>query len=122
MRHSIHIGPTYVKAEMAERRTPEETRQFAEAQLAALRQSGLRRLLISVSASRPVFKVQDWDLEAVLEEMAGMEGLKVALIADTAELAMSHQYVELLARQRKLAFRSFREEWPAVNWLLSQET
>jgi hypothetical protein len=104
---------------MVGRTTAEETRQFADAQLAALRESGLRRLLVSVRSSRPVFKVQGWNLSAVLDEMAGMEGLRVALVADTKELALSHQYVELLARQRGLAFKACGDEHAGVEWLMA---
>lgn len=118
MRLSIEIGPVYIKAEMVGRKTADETRQFVEAQLAALRESGLRKLLVSVRSSRPVFKVEAWNLSGLLDQFAGMEGVKVALTSDTKELAMSHEYVELLARQRGVAFRAFDREKPAVEWLI----
>lgn len=118
MRHSIKIGPDYVRAQMVGRTSAKQTRRFVDGQVAALRESGLRRLLVSVRASRPLFKVQEWDFLAVLDEMAGMKGLKVALVSDTKELAMTHEYAALLARQRRVAFRAFRNEREAVAWLL----
>jgi hypothetical protein len=51
--------------------------------------------------------------------MAGMGHLKVALVSDTKDLAMSHQYVELLAKQRGLAIRAFDNEQAGVEWLMS---
>ena len=60
MRYTIEFHPSYIKAEMRERETGEVTRAFVEAILAALRQHKLARLLISVRASRPVFKVEPW--------------------------------------------------------------
>jgi len=122
MRQSVRIGADYVRAEIHGRETAEQTRQFVAAQLAALRESGLRKLLVSVRRSSALFKVEGWDLSRTLDDMAGMAGLKVALVSDSPELASSHQYVELLARQRRLDFRSFRDESTAVQWLLSAET
>jgi len=118
VQHWIEVGPAYIRAVMVGRTTAEETRRFAHAQLAALKESGLRKLLVSVSSSRPVFKVQGWNLSSVLDEMVAMEGLKVALVSDTRELALSHQYVELLARQRGLAFKTFGDEQAGVEWLM----
>lgn len=118
MRQSIEIGPDYVRAEMVGRTSASQTRRFIGRQVAALRESGLRRLLVSVRDSRALFKVQDWDFLGVLDEMAEMKGLKVALVSDTKELAMAHEYAALLGRQRRLAFRAFRNERQAVAWLL----
>ena len=119
MHHTITIGPAYIKAEMVDRKTAEETRRFVNAQLAALRESGLSRMLVSVKSSRPVFKVSGWNISALFDEMAGMGNLKVALVSDTKDLAMSHQYVELLAKQRGLAIRAFDNEQAGVEWLMS---
>jgi hypothetical protein len=119
VQHSIAIGPAYIKAKMVDRRTPEETKQFTDAQLAALRESGLRKLLISVRSSRAIFKVEEWNLTRVLDEMAGMEGLKVALVSDSPDLEMAHQYVTLIANLRGLAFKAFRDEQAGVEWLMT---
>jgi len=47
----------------------------------------------------------------------GFPDLKVALLADSAELRSSHEYVEMLARQQGASLRSFRDEASAVSWL-----
>ncbi|HEY3077761.1 MAG TPA: hypothetical protein VGJ74_21520 [Burkholderiales bacterium] len=117
MRYTIDIHPGYIKAEMRERETGEETRSFVEAILAALRQHKLPRLLISVRASRPVFKVEQYGLSEALVQVAGT-GLRVAFIADSKEIAMSQQYIALLAQQRGLDFRTFGNEADALAWLL----
>src|SRR2546422_3025383 len=105
MRYTIDIHPGYIKAEMRERESGEETRSFVEAILAALRQHKLPRLLISVRSSRPVFKVEQYGLSDALVQVAG-SGLRVAFIADSKEIAMSQQYIALLGQQRELAFRT----------------
>jgi hypothetical protein len=117
MRYTIDIHAGYIKAEMRERETGEETRSFVEAILAALRQHKLPRLLISVRASRPVFKVEQYGLSDALAQVAGT-GLRVAFIADSKELAMSQQYIALLGQQRGLDFRAFATEQEATDWLL----
>lgn len=44
-------------------------------------------------------------------------GLRVAFISDSRELALSQEYIELIAKQRGLAFRTFASEKAAVEWL-----
>jgi hypothetical protein len=121
MRYTIDVLPGYIKAEMVERDSAEETSQFVDAILEALGEHTLRKLLISIRSSRPVFKVSEWNLSGVLDKVMGMNGLKVAFISDTKELEMSQQYIELLAKQRGLAFRTFGSEKAAADWLLRDE-
>src|SRR6266487_1515144 len=113
MRYTIDVHPGYIKAEMRERETGEETRSFVEAIIAALRQHKLPRLLISVRSSRPVFKVEQYGLSEALAQVASM-GLRVAFIADSKEIAMSQQYIALLGQQRGLGCKTFEDEAAAV--------
>ena len=120
MHYTIRELPGYLKAEMLERDTAEETAQFVEAIVVALLEEGApRRLLISLRSSRPVFKVEAWKLSAALDKVMSIEGLRVAFIADTRELQMSQEYIALLAQQRGLQFRAFDAEPAAVAWLTS---
>jgi hypothetical protein len=118
MRYEIEVHPGYLKAEMRERETGEETRSFVEAIIAALREHKLPRVLISVRASRPVFKVEQWGLSGALGQVEGM-GLRVAFIADSKDVAMSQEYIALLGRQRGLDFQTFATEQEAVDWLVA---
>jgi hypothetical protein len=116
--YTIEILSGYLKAEMVERDTAAETAEFVNAIVAALRRHGVDKLLISTRKSRPVFKVEDWNLTQAIDQVASIAGLKVAFIADTRELAMSQQYIALLGRQRGLRFETFPSEQAAVAWLL----
>jgi hypothetical protein len=118
LKYTIEQRPGYLKAEMLERDTAAETRAFVDAILEALRSSGGLRLLISIRHSRPVFKVQQWDLSGALAQVASLPGLKVAFISDTREIGMSQEYISLIATQRGLEFRPFGAEPEAVAWLL----
>ena len=120
MRYTIDSNEGYLKAEMIERDTAEETAEFVEAIVAALRARGAPdKLLISIRKSRPVFKVEEWKLSASLDKVMSIAGLQVAFIADTREVQMSQQYIALLGRQRGLKFETFDSEPAAVAWLTS---
>ncbi len=118
MRYTIERRAGYIKAEMIERDTAEQTRDFVMAILAELRKGETARVLISTRRSRPVYKVESWDLSAALEQLMPLkERLRVAFISDSRELALSQEYIELIAKQRGLAFRTFASEKAAVKWL-----
>ena len=117
MHYSIEKRAGYLLAEMVERDTAEETKQFVGAILAELR-NGETRVLISTRRSRPVYKVESWDLSGALDQLAAIKDrLRVAFISDSRELALSQEYIELIAKQRGLAFRTFAGEAAAVAWL-----
>ena len=117
VRYAIDAKAGYLKAEMVERDTAEETAQFVEAVVEALLAHAADKLLISIRDSRPVFKVEEWKLSAALDKVMSIPGLQVAFIADTREVQMSQQYIALLGRQRGLKFESFDSEPAAVAWL-----
>lgn len=117
MRYTIQVGPHYIKAEMVKRDTAEETKAFVQAILEALRRHEPPRVLISIRSSRPVYKVDSWNLSAALDQLMDLKRLRIGLIADTKELAMSQQYIALLACQRGLDFRTFGAEKDAAQWL-----
>ena len=121
MKYRVEPQPGgYLKAEMCERDTVAETREFVEAIVKALRESALSRVLISIRSSRPVFKVEQWGLSGFLDEIASKPGLRVAFISDSRETAMSQDYIALIARQRGLAFQAFGAEADALAWLLAE--
>lgn len=122
MRYKIEQQPGYLKAEMVERDTAEETAAFVEAIVEALRAGTADRLLVSIRSSRPVFKVEEWKLSAALDKVMSIRGLKVAFIADMREVQMSQEYIALLGRQRGLQFESFDSEAEALAWLTSSSS
>jgi hypothetical protein len=117
--YKIETLPGYIRAEMVERDTAEETAEFVRALLATLRTQAAARVLISTRRSRPVFKVEQWKLSEVLDQLMSMAGVKVAFISDTREIAMSQEYIALLGRQRGLQFEAFASEQAALAWLLA---
>lgn len=118
MKYRIESRAGYIRAEMRERESAEETQQFVDAILAALLSESFHRVLISIRESRAIFKVQDWNLSGALQQVMRLSDLKVAFVSDSAAVALSQDYIALLARQRGLAFQAFRFEDEAIAWLL----
>lgn len=113
----IMVAQDYLKAELAGRETAAETREFLRAVAAAATENSLRRVLISVRSSKPLFKVDDYGIDEFLQLLAAKPGSRVALLADSEEVRAAHEYIEVLARQCGALVRSFRGETPAVEWL-----
>lgn len=106
-----------LRAEIRGRETPEETRELAKAVFAAREKHGVLAILMSVKESRPIFKVEEYGLSEILGRIAAIAGLRVATVADERALHAAHQYVELLAAQRGVAYRAFTQEAEALSWL-----
>ncbi len=51
------------------------------------------------------------------EELSATVPGQIALVGDTRDLRLSHEYIEVIARQRGLNVRSFRDEAAALAWL-----
>ena len=119
MRYKIEAREGHLRAELIERETPQETREFAEAVHAAMLEKRLNRLLVVVRASRPIFRVEEYQLSEFFTRVSAIAGLRVALVSDSPELAAAHEYVQLIASQRGIALRAFAAEKPALDWLLA---
>ena len=115
MRYSIEMLEGYLRAEMLERETPEETREFGEALFAAMQEKAASRVLVLVRSSRPIFRVEEYQLSGFLQRMPDA---KVAVVSDSRELAASHEYIQLIAGQKGVALRAFPTEQSALEWLL----
>ncbi len=110
----------YLRAEMTDRRTVEETQAFLRA---VVRENAKHRkpcVLLLIRLSKPVFQVAAHRLIEHIEEISGTPGCRIAVVGDTRDLQISHEYIELLARQRGLNVRSFRHEAAALEWLKDQ--
>jgi len=120
MGYKITAEAGYLRAELSGRQTVEETHAFL---LAAVREKVKHRrpcVLILVRLSTPVFQVAAHRLLESIEELATSPRCQVALVGDTRDLQMSHEYIELLARQRGLKVRSFQSEAAALQWFSTQ--
>jgi hypothetical protein len=117
MRYTIEARDGYLRGELVDRQTPQETREFGEALHAAMRDKAVGRLLVVVRSSLPVFRVEEYQLSEFLNRMMAIPGAKIAVVSDSRELAAAHEYVQLIASQRGLALRAFSSEPAAIRWL-----
>ena len=115
--YKITAEPGYLRAELFERETVEETRAFLDA---VVRDNAIHRrtrVLILVRASKSIFQVVAHGLMECFEELSATVPGQIALVGDTRDLRLSHEYIEVIARQHGLNVRSFPDEAAALAWL-----
>ena len=118
MTYRITFDEDFLRAELAHRETVEEMREFLRA--VARNSARCPVVLIRVRESKPLFHVERGGLVECLMQIAHAPRHRVALVADTADLQASHEYLELIARQRGVRVRSFRSEPEALLWFKDQ--
>jgi len=119
--HRIEVEPGYIRAELFDRRTVEETRAFVEAVLATVTEHQLPQVLIIVRRSKPIFTVERYGFSHYLE-VAFKSQHKIALMGDSPELRIAQEYIATLARIRGINLRTFANEAAAIAWLVSGDT
>src|SRR5467141_3650574 len=115
--YKITAEPGYLRAELFERETVEETRAFLDAVVRNNANYRRARVLILVRESKSIFQVVAHGLMESFEELSATAPGRIALVGDTRDLRLSHEYIEVVARQRGLNVRSFRDESAALAWL-----
>jgi hypothetical protein len=118
MTYRITFDEDFLRAELAHRETVEEMREFLRA--VARNSARCPVVLIRVRESKPLFHVERDGLVECMLQIAQAPKHRVALVADTGDLQASHEYLELIARQRGVRVRSFRSEPEALLWFKDQ--
>lgn len=106
-----------LRVDIRGRETADQTRELAEAVFAERERQGVTAVLMRVRESRTIFKVEQYGLTGIFARIAAIPGFRLAVVADDAELHAAHQYIEVLARQRAIAYRAFKTEAEALSWL-----
>src|SRR5437660_6587337 len=106
MWYRISAEPGYLRAELFGRKTVEETRKFLDALLAEALENRCGRVLIRVRNSRAIFTVERYGFSRYLE-IAFRSAYKIALMGDSLELRIAHQYIATQARMRGVNLRTF---------------
>jgi hypothetical protein len=119
--HRISAEAGYLRSELVNRQTVEETRTFLDAVLAAALEHRLPLVLIRVRNSVPIFTVERYGFSHYLD-LAFKSKYRIALVGDTLELRIAHQYIATLARLSGVNLRAFQHEGDALAWLTSPET
>ena len=117
MTYRITAEADCLRGELTGRETVEETQAFLRALVRSKSRHDCSCVLIVVRRSTPVFQVAAHRLIELIEFLSGRPACRIALVGDTRDLHMSHEYIELLARQTGLNVRSYRDENMALEWL-----
>ena len=112
----ITVGPGYLKADLFNRQTPEEARDALATIAAEAHKHARSQILISVHASKPLFRAEQYGLPDYFKEPGEILKYRIALTGDSDELRLSQQYIELLARRNGVNVRSFPSEHAALSW------
>ena len=119
MRYEIAPARGYLKADLYNRQTADDTRRFLIEVAGECIKRHLYRVLIFVHASKPVFTVEKYGFSSFVELVLRYSG-KIALVADSVECRIAQDYVAMLARLRGANVRAFREDTVAVQWLIDR--
>src|SRR5438445_10644862 len=117
MQYRIAMERGFLRAELLERETAEETRRFFRAVVFESVRHGCSRVLGHVRSSKTLFTVERFGVLETFKKLASDPAHRIALLGDTVELGMSHDYVVLLARQQGITLRNFKNESEAVAWV-----
>ena len=107
----------FLRAELLERETAEETRRSLRAVVFESVRHGCSRILVHVRSSKTLFTVERFGVLETFKKLASDPAHRIALLGDTVELGMSHDYVALLARQQGITLRNFQNESQAIEWV-----
>jgi hypothetical protein len=116
MGYKITLDQGVLRAELFARETVEETKAFFQAIVSASKESRCPCILISVRSSKPIFQLERHGLIEYFRKLAVASSQRVALLSDSRDLQLSHEYVEFIARQHGLNVRSFPDETAAFQW------
>src|SRR5207302_591124 len=116
MGYKITVDQGILRAELFARETIEETKAFFQAIVSASKQSRSPCILISVRSSKPIFQLERHGLIEYFRKLAVTSSRRIALVGDSKDLRLSHEYVEFIARQHGLIVRTFPDETAAYRW------
>jgi len=123
MKYRIAVEGEFLRADLYDRVTMDETRSFLRAVRARQGTFGGTRILIAMWRSVPLFKTNGHG--SLLDEFKAIapdDHHRIALLADSRPLRLSHEYLEGLARARGIGLRSFADEASARRWLQERRT
>ena len=116
MRYEIVAEPHYLRADLYNRRTAEDTRKFLSTLAAECTRLDCFNILVSVHASKPIFTLERYGFSSFIQ-IALRNSARIAALTDNAECRVAHEYAVMLARLRGVNVRTFRDEAAAVAWL-----
>ena len=116
MVYRIATERDYLRADLFNRETAEESREFFDAVADCATRHQRSCILISVHSSSPMFTVERSGFLARFTHIGADPSHKIALVADDQELDHSHEYFVLRGRMHGMNVRHFRDDQSALEW------
>lgn len=116
MVYTIRMEPDYLRADLFNRETAEETREFFDHVAGIALRNGCRNILIWVHRSSPVFAVERSGFFSQLRGLSADPSHKIGLLADTAEVGYAHEYLESLGSLHGMNVRHFSDQPSVIAW------
>src|SRR5258708_23365981 len=107
MQYKIAMERGYLRADLLERETAEETRRFLRAVVFESVKHGCPRILVHVRSSKTLFTVERYGVLETFKKLASDPAHRIALLGDTVELAMAHDHVAWLPRPQAITLARF---------------
>src|SRR5258705_7268832 len=117
MKYQFTMERGFLRADLLDGETAEETRAFLEAVVLASVNHRCSRILVHVRLSNPLFTVERHGVLRSFKKIASDPAHRIALLGDTLELGMAHDYVSLLGQEQGINLLSFHTAAEAVEWL-----
>src|SRR6267143_1467598 len=116
MGYKITLDQGVLRAELFDRETVEETKAFFQAIVSASRETRSPCILISVGSAKLKYQLERHGQIEHFRKLAVTSSRRIALVGDSRDLQLSHEYVEFIARQHGLIVRTFHDETAAYQW------
>ena len=116
MVYTIRMEPDYLRADLFNRETVEETQEFFDQVAGQAQRHRCSKVLIWVHSSNPVFAVERSGFFDQLRSLSADPSHKIGLVADTAELGYAHEYLASLGSQHGMNVRHFPDQRSAIAW------
>ena len=117
MKYKISAKSDHLWSQLFDRETAEEMQEFLRAVVRENKTFRRPFVFLDIRGSRPLFNVERPGLFDCFKELSGVPSCKIAMLGDTEELCISHDYLVLLADQQGLNARSFRSKAAVFGWL-----
>src|SRR4051812_838012 len=116
VKYTIVDKVDYLRADLLERQSAEETAAFLKAVGVARRENQRKNVLICVHAPRTFFHVEKYNASRFLETLAGLRDVRVALVSRHFEVRLVHEYLEGVVRLKHAGLRALCVEAGAICW------
>jgi len=117
MHYRITVEPDYLRAQLLDKETVDEMLEFFDTVARESDAHERTAILLDIRSSRAIFHVGARRLFEYFTALTDGASYRIALLGDSRELQLSHDYLALLARQQRMNVESFRDEAAAIKWL-----